>query len=185
MMDEHDARLQRIFDERLLRVLPPPRAPRRRSAARFVGACLAVLLTAGGFAFAADVNGTASAAGLSCTDVHAKVEIWWESVRNGTHEEQVQFKQRAAEMVGQSCDANGNKEPYPNNGEKVPPTNKDVVPASDPRAKSPTELSPRCLAAQQQVKEMIASVSTMTRAQELELKQRINEMLAEPCQAAK
>ena len=54
MMDEHDPRLQRIFDERLLRVLPPPRAPRRRSAARFVGASLAVLLTAGGFAFAAD-----------------------------------------------------------------------------------------------------------------------------------
>jgi hypothetical protein len=32
---------------------------------------------------------------------------------------------------------------------------------------------------------MIASVSTMTRAQELELKQKINEMLAEPCQRAK
>ena len=176
MIDEHDPRLQRIFDERLLRVLPPPRAPRPRSAARFVGASLAVLLTAGSFAFAADVNGTAAAAGLSCADVLAKVEIWWESVKNGTHEEQVQFKERAAQMVGQSCDANGKKAPLPN---------KDVVPASEPMMKLRIDLSPRCLAAQERAKEMVASVSTMTRAQELELKQRINEMLAEPCQAAK
>jgi hypothetical protein len=176
MIDEHDARLQRVFDERLLRVLPPPRAPRRRSAGRFVGACLAVLLTAGGLAFAAGVNETAAAAGLSCTDVLAKVEIWWESVRNGTHEEQVQFKERAAQMVGQSCDANGKKAPLPN---------KDVVPASEPMIKQRVDLSPRCVAAQEQVKEMVASVPTMTRAQELELKQRINEMLAEPCEAAK
>lgn len=176
MIDEHDPRLQRIFDERLLRVLPPPRVPRRGSAARFIGASLAVLLTAGSFAFAADVNGTAAAAGLSCTDVLAKVEIWWESVRNGTHEEQVQFKERAAQLVGQSCDANG---------KKAPPPNKDVVPASEPMIKPASEMSPRCLAAQEQAKEMTASVSTMTRAQELELKQRINEMLAEPCQGAK
>jgi hypothetical protein len=176
MIDEHDPRLQRIFDERLLRVLPPARVPRRRSAARFVGASLALLLTAGSFAFAADVNGTAAAAGLSCTDVLAKVEIWWESVRNGTHEEQVQFKEKAAQLVGQSCDANGKKAPLPN---------KDVVPASEPMVKPASEMSPRCLAAQERAKEMTASVSTMTRAQELELKQRINEMLAEPCQAAK
>jgi hypothetical protein len=176
MIDEHDARLQRVFDERLLRVLPPPLAPRRRSAARFVGACLAVLLTAGGFAFAADVNGTAAAAGLSCTDVLAKVEIWWESVRNATREEQIQFKERAAQLVGQSCDANG---------KKGPPANKDVVPASEPKVISPAEMSPRCVAAHERAKEMVGSVSTMTRAQELELKQRINEMLAEPCQAAK
>jgi hypothetical protein len=32
---------------------------------------------------------------------------------------------------------------------------------------------------------MAASASTMTRAQELELKQRINEMLAVPCAAAR
>lgn len=176
MMDQHDPRLQRIFDERLLRVLPPPRGPRRRSAARFAGASLAVLLTAGSFAFAADINGTAAAAGLSCTDVLAKVEIWWESVRNGTHEEQVQFKQRVAQMIGQSCDANGRKAPAPN---------KDVVPGSKPVVKPPVDLSPACLTAQERAKEMIASVSTMTRAQELELKQRVNEMLAEPCTAAK
>jgi len=175
VIDEHDPRLQRIFDERLLRVLPPPRG-RRRSAARFVGASLAVLLTAGSFAFAADVNGTAAAAGLSCTDVLAKVEIWWESVKNGTRDEQVQFKQRAAEMVGQSCDANGRK---------APPPNKDVVPGSKPMADPAIQLSPACVAAQERAKEMTASVPTMTRAQELELKQRINEMLAEPCQAAK
>jgi hypothetical protein len=176
MMDDHDARLQRIFDERLLRVLPPPRAPRRRSAPRFLAASLAVLLTAGGFAFAADVNGTAAAAGLSCTDVLAKVEIWWESVRNGTREEQVQFKERVAQLVGQSCDANGRKERLPN---------KDVVPASEPRFNAPVEMSPRCVAAHEQAKEMIASAPTMNRAQELELKQRINEMLAEPCQETK
>jgi hypothetical protein len=175
MMDEHDPRLQRIFDERLMRVLPPPRAPRRRSAARFAGASLAVLLTAGGFAFAADVNGTAAAAGLSCTDVLAKVEIWWESVRNGTAEQQIQFKERVAVLVGQTCDANGNKAPLPN---------KDVVPATEPMVKPPAaELTPQCLAAQERAKAMIDSASTMTRAQEVELKQRINEMLAEPCQA--
>ena len=176
MIDEHDPRLQRIFDERLLRVLPPPRAPRRRSAARFVGASLAVLLTAGSFAFAADVNGTAAAAGLSCADVLAKVEIWWEGVKNATHEEQVQFKERAAQLVGQSCDSDGKKAPAPN---------KEAVPGSKPVVKPPVDLSPACLAAQERAKEMTASVSTMTRAQELELKQRINEMLAEPCQAAK
>jgi len=176
VIDEHDPRLQRIFDERLLRVLPPPRVPRRRSAARFVGASLAVLLTAGSFAFVADVNNAAAAAGLSCTDVLAKVEIWWESVRNGTHEEQVAFKERAAQMVGQSCDANGKKAPAPN---------KEVVPGSKPVVKPPVDLSPACVAAQERAKEMIGSVSTMTRAQELELKQRVNEMLAEPCQAAK
>ena len=175
MMDEHDPRLQRIFDERLLRVLPPPRGPRRRSAARFAGMSLAVLLTAGGFAFAADVNQTASAAGLSCTDVLAKVEIWWESVRNGTPEERDQFKQKVAQMVGQSCDADGKKAPLPN---------KDVVPASEPKIKLRVDLSPACVAAQERAKEMTAAVSTMTRAQELELKQRINEMLAEPCQRA-
>jgi hypothetical protein len=177
MINDHDPKLQRIFDERLLRVLPPPRARRRRSAARFVGASLAVLLTAGGFAFAADVNGTAAAAGLSCTDVLAKVEIWWESVRNGTTEQQIEFKHRVAALVGQTCDANGNKEPLPN---------KPVVPAGEPMVKPPSdELSPACAAAQEKAKEMVASASTMTREQELELKQRINEMLAEPCQAAK
>jgi len=68
MIDEHDATLQRVFDERLLGVLPPPRVPRRRSASRVVAAGLAVLVSAGGFAFAADVNGTADAAGLSCAE---------------------------------------------------------------------------------------------------------------------
>jgi hypothetical protein len=176
MMDEHDARLQRMFDERLLQVLPPPRAPRRRSRARLVGAALAVLLTAGGFAFAADVNGTADAAGLSCTDVRKKVEIWFESVKNGTHEQQVAFKVKVATLVGETCNANGVKEPT---------ANKPVVPASEPMVKSPSELTPDCLAAQERAKEMAVAASTMTRAQELELKQRIDEMLAVPCQAAK
>ena len=174
MMDEHDARLQRIFDERVLRVLPPPRAPRRRSATRFVGASLAILLTAGGFAFAADVNNTAAAAGLSCTDLLAKVEIWWESVKNGTTQEQFAFKDRVAQMIGQSCDSNGRKAPLPN---------KEVVPASESMTKP--VLTPRCLAAQAAAKEMISSVPTMTREQELALKQRINEMLAEPCRDSK
>jgi hypothetical protein len=174
-MDEHDPKLQRIFDERLLRVLPPPRGARRRSAAGFAGASLAVLFTAGGFAFAADVNGTAEAAGLSCTDTLAKVEIWWESVKNGTREEQMQFKQRVAVLVGQTCDANGNKAPAPN---------KPVDPAIEPMVKPPAEeLTAECLAVQERAKVMIGAVATMTRAQELELKQRINEMLAEPCRA--
>jgi hypothetical protein len=176
VIDEHDARLQRIFDERLLRVLPPPRSPRRRSARRFTGLAIAVLLTAGGLALAADVNGTAEAAGQSCTDVLSKVEIWFESVKNGTLEQQVQFKERAAQLVGQTCNANGAKEPMPN---------KPVVPVSEPMQKPTTPITAECLAAQERAKEMAASASTMTRAQELELKQRINEMLAVPCGAAK
>lgn len=176
MMDEHDARLQRIFDERLLRVLPPPRTTRRRSGARLVGAALAVLLTTGGFAFAADVNGTADAAGFSCTDVLKKVEIWFESVKNGTHEQQVAFKVKVAKLVGETCNANGAKELT---------ADKPVVPASEPVVKSPAELTPECLAAQERAKEMAVSASTMTRAQELELKERIDEMLAVPCAPAK
>jgi hypothetical protein len=176
MIDEHDARLQRIFDERLLRVLPPPRSPRRRSAGRFTGLAIAVLFTAGGLLFAADVNGTAEAAGLSCTDVLSKVEIWFESVKNGTLEQQVQFKERAAQLVGQTCNASGAKGPMPNN---------PLVPASAPMLKPPIVMTPECLAAQERAKEMAASASAMTRAQELELKQRINEMLAGPCASAK
>jgi hypothetical protein len=175
MIDEHDARLQRMFDERLLRVLPPPRAPRRGSRARFAGAALAVLLSAGGLAFAADVNGTADAAGFSCTDVLKKVEIWFESVKNGTTEQQVAFKVRVANLVGETCNANGVKEPMPN---------KPVVPASEPMLKPGPEMTPECLAAQERAKTMSVEAQTMTRAQELELKQRINEMLAEPCRAA-
>jgi hypothetical protein len=176
MIDEHDARLQRMFDERLLRVLPPPRAPRRRSRARLAGAALAVLLTAGGFGMAADVNGTAEAAGLSCTDVLAKIEIWFESVKNGTIEQQIQFKQKAAELVGQTCNSKG---------EKVPFADKPIVPASEPMLKPEPVMTPECLAAQERAKEMAMSASTMTRAQELELKHRINELLAAPCQTAK
>jgi len=141
-----------------------------------VGAALAVLLTAGGFAFAADVNGTADAAGLSCTDVLKKVEIWFESVKNGTHEEQVAFKVRVATLIGQTCDASGAKGPVPN---------KPVVPASEPMVKPSIPMTPECLAAQARAKDMAASASTMTRAQELELKQRINELLAVPCETAK
>ena len=176
MIDDHDPRLQRIFDERLLRVLPPPRAASRRSRLRVTAAAIAVLLTAGVFTLAADVNGTADAAGLSCTDVLSKVEIWFESVKNGTLDQQMEFKQKAAELVGQTCNAKG---------EKVPFANKPVVPASEPMVKAPSELTPECLAAQERAKEMALSASTMTRAQELELKQRINEMLAGPCAAAK
>jgi hypothetical protein len=176
MIDEHDARLQRIFDERLLRVLPAPRAPRRRSRIGLAAAALAVLLTAGGFAFAADVNSTAEAAGLSCTDVLAKVEIWFESVKDGTLEQQIQFKQKAAELVGQMCNAKG---------EKVPFANKPVVPASEPKAQPAIVMTAECLAAQDRAKEMASSASTLTRAQELELKQRINELLAVPCGTAK
>ena len=172
MIDEHDATLQRVFDERLLGVLPPPRVPRRRSASRVVAAGLAVLVSAGGFAFAADVNGTADAAGLSCADVLAKVEIWFESVKNATVEQQMQFKQKAAELVGQTCNAKG---------EKVPLTNKPVVPGSDPMIKPAPQMSPECLAAQERAKQMAVEAQAATRAQELELKQRINEMLAVPC----
>ena len=47
------------------------------------------------------------------------------------------------------------------------------------------EIARRYVAAQERAKEVIASVSTMTRAQELELKQRVNEMLVGSCGTAK
>lgn len=170
MIEDHDPRLQRLFDERLLRVLPPARTPRRRSVG-LAGVALAVLFSTGGLAFAADVNGTADAAGLSCTDVLKKVEIWFESVKNGTTDEQVTFKTRVAKLVGETCDARGSKDP-----------NNPVVPASEP-IKPESPMTPECLAAQERAKEMAATASTMTRAQELELKERINAMPAAPCAA--
>jgi hypothetical protein len=174
MIDEHDAQLQRIFDEHLLRILPPPRRSRRRSPTRFAAASLAVLLAAGGFAFAADVNRTADAAGLSCTDVLAKVAIWFESVKNATPEQQMQFKQKAGELVGQTCSAKG---------EKVPLSDKPGVPALEPMIKSAPQMTPECLAAQERAKQVAVEAQTGTRAQELELKQRLNDMLAAPCGA--
>jgi hypothetical protein len=176
MIDEYDTRLQRVFDERLLRVLPPQRGSRRRSSARLVGSALAVLITAGGFAFATDVNSVADAAGLSCTDILAKVEIWFESVKNGTIEQQIQFKEKAAALIGQTCNAKG---------EKVPFANKPAVPASEPMVKPSTPMTPECLAAQERAKQMIVAAGPATREEELALKQRVNEMLAEPCAAPK
>ena len=60
MIDQHDTQLQRIFDERLMRVLPPPRTPRRRGRpGRVLAAVLAVLLAGTSLALVADVNRTA------------------------------------------------------------------------------------------------------------------------------
>src|SRR2546430_13703828 len=87
-------------------------------------------------------------------------------------EQQMQFKQKAALLVGRTCNAKG---------EKVPLTNKPVVPGSDPMIKPAPQMSPECLAAQERAKQMAADAQATTRAQELELKQRINEVLAVPC----
>jgi len=46
-------------------------------------------------------------------------------------------------------------------------------------------MTPRVLAAQERAKQMAVEAQAATRAQELELKQRINEMLAVPCATAK
>ncbi|HEY7625245.1 MAG TPA: hypothetical protein VIA63_09495 [Candidatus Limnocylindria bacterium] len=172
-MDDYDLRLQRIFDERLLRVLPPPRD--RRAQKRIAGA-VGVLLTAALLLVAADVNRTADAAGLSCTDLLAKVEIWFESVKNGSDEQRIEFKTRVAKLVGQTCDRDGSK--------KTTDANKPVLPASEPMKPS-TVLTPACAAAHEQVKQMVASVGAMTRAEELALKQRADALLAGPCDGTK
>ena len=78
----------------------------------------------------------------------------------------------AALLVGRTCNAKG---------EKVPLTNKPVVPGSDPMIKPAPQMTRECLAAQERAKQMAVDAQATTRAQELELKQRINEMLAVPC----
>jgi hypothetical protein len=174
-MDEYDVRLQRIFDERLLRVLPPPR-DRRRAGKRVAGA-VAVLMTAAVLLVAADVNRTADAAGLSCTDLLAKVEIWFESVKNGTDAQKIEFKARVAKLVGQTCNADGTKKPLD--------ANKPVVPAAEPANKTAIEMTAACVAASDQVKQMAVSAPAMTAEQMTAFKQRLNAILEQGCAAPK
>jgi hypothetical protein len=168
VIDENDVRLQRIFDERLMRVLPPPRDARRRRSARGVAALgVLVLLAASAFAFVADVDRTADAAGESCADVLAKVDVWWDSVRNGTSAQQLEFKRQAAELVGQSCASKGEV-----------PANKPATAMTAPSAGS---ADPTCVAAKQQAEAWAAAQRNATHDELVALKQRITTLLTQSC----
>lgn len=173
MIDLHDAQLQRMFDERLMRVLPPPRATRRRHGPRrMVAAALTVLLAGASLAFVADVNRTADAAGESCASVLARVELWWDTVKNGTTAQQLDFKKQAAELVGQSC---------ADKGEVTSASGKRTL-TSLPNAKRPAEASPKCVAAKGEATRLAEGLpQNATDAERIALKQRIGAMLEEAC----
>jgi hypothetical protein len=176
MTEEHDAHLQRALDERLLRVLPPPRnARRRRSARRAVGLATTVALTAAALVLAADVNRTADAAGESCADVLAKVEVWFEAVRNGTTEQQMEFKRRTAELIGTSCPAKGATQEV-----NVPSKAEALV---DARAKveQRQNRSPGCQAVEDEIRTWAEANPSPSRETLIAFKLRANKLLEEAC----
>lgn len=178
MTEEHDAQLQRAFDERLMRVLPPPRnAPARRSVRRGAALAAAVMITTAGLVFAADVNRTADAAGESCADVLAKVEVWFEAVRNGTTEQQMEFKRRTAELIGVSCPAKGGSEV------NLLPT-KPLTPEAK-RAAIEESADPACRAVQLEIRAWAESHPSPSRTELIEFKTRANQMLEQACAPAK
>lgn len=177
MTEEHDAQLQRAFDERLMRVLPPPRnAPARRSVRRGAALAAAVMITTAGLVFAADVNRTADAAGESCADVLAKVEVWFEAVRNGTTEQQMEFKRRTAELIGVSCPAKG--------GSEVNLPTKPLTPEAK-RAAIEESADPACRAVQLEIRAWAESHPSPSRTELIEFKTRANQMLEQACAPAK
>ena len=174
MTEQHNAQLQRIFDERLMRVLPPPRVRReRRRGPRLIAATLAVVAAGTSLALAADVNRKAEAAGESCASVLARVDVWWETVRNGTTAQQLEFKRQAADLVGQSCTAKGEL--------AGPPSGKrpDAGPVSKPA--SAAEVSPRCIAAKAEAQSLVAAQPNGTEADYVALKRRISALLEQAC----
>lgn len=178
MTEEHDVQLQRAFDERLMRVLPPPRSsPRRRSVRRSIALAAAVVITTGGLVLAADVNRTADAAGESCADVLAKVAVWFEAVRSGTTEQQMEFKRRTAELIGMSC---------PSKGSTKGNTEVHLLPAkplAPEKARAAIEESPdpACQAVQREIRAWAEAHPTVSRTELIEFKTRANRMLEEAC----
>jgi hypothetical protein len=174
VIDQHDAQLQRIFDERLMRVLPPPRTARRpRTRSRLIAAALAVALTSLSLGLAADVNRTADAAGESCASVLARVELWWDTVKNGTTAQQLEFKRQAGELVGQTCTAKGD---LGGANAKRPQT------TSLPNVKRPEQASPECVAAKAEAARSAESLpQNATDDERIALKQRLGTMLEKAC----
>ena len=179
MNEEHDAQIQRAFDERLMRVLPPPRNARpRRSVRRGAALAAAVMITAAGLVFAADVNRTADAAGESCADVLAKVEVWFEAVRNGTTEQQMEFKRRTADLIGISCPAKRG------GGEVNLLPSKPLTPEAK-RAAIEESADPACRAVQSEIRAWAEANPAPSRAELIEFKTRANQMLEQACAPAK
>lgn len=174
MTEQHDVHLQRAFDERLLRVLPPPRGRRRRSARRTLALSLAVLLTASGLVFAADVNRTADAAGESCADVLAKVELWFEAVRSGTTQQQLDFKKRTAELIGAACPAKTAGAVETANVPKGELSKNVTKPAFE-------STDPGCVAAQHEIRAWAEANPNAPRAELLAFKERANKLLESAC----
>ena len=174
MIDQHDTQLQRIFDERLMRVLPPPRTPRRRGRpGRVLGAALAVLLAGTSLALVADVNRTADTAGESCASVLARVELWWETVKSRTTAQQLEFKRQAADLVGQSCAEKG--------AVKDPNAKKPEGATLSKPSRPQEEASPECLAAKLEANRLVSAQSNPTEADQVALKKRISAMLEAAC----
>ena len=175
MTEEHDVHLQRAFDERLMRVLPPPRkTPRRRSVRRGAALAAAVLLTSAGLVFAADVNRTADAAGESCADVLAKVEVWFEAVRNGTTQQQMEFKRRTAELIGASCPAKGASQ-------EVLPTKAEALENARTKTEQLQNTSPACQAVELEIRRWALANQSASRDELIAYKTRANKLLEEAC----
>jgi hypothetical protein len=176
MTEEHDVHLQRALDERLMRVLPPPRnGRRRRSARRPVGLATAVVLTAAALVLAADVNRTADAAGESCADVLAKVEVWFEAVRNGTTEQQMEFKRRTAELIGTSCPAKGVTQ------EVNLPSKAEALENARTKAEQIQNATPACQAVELEIRRWALANPSPSRDELIAFKTRANTLLQEAC----
>ena len=176
MTEEHDAHLQRAFDERLMRVLPPPRnAPRRRSVRRGAAFASAVLMTSAVLVFAADVSRTADAAGESCADVLAKVELWFEAVRNGTTEQQMEFKRRTAELIGASCPAKGATQ------DVNLPSKAEALENARSKTEQLQNTSPACQAVELEIRRWALANQSASRDELIAFKTRANKLLEEAC----
>lgn len=176
MTEGHDLQLQRALDERLMRVLPPPRNGRRRRSARgAVALGAAVLITATTLVFAADVNRTADAAGVSCADVLAKVEVWFEAVRNGTTEQQMDFKRRIAQLIGTSCPAKGASQ------EVNLPSKPEAIEKARTKTEQKQNTSPACQAVELDIRRWAEANPSPSRDELIAFKTKANQRLEEAC----
>jgi hypothetical protein len=176
MTEEHDVHLQRAFDERLMRVLPPPRkAPHRRSVHRGAALAATVLMTTAVLVFVADVNRTADAAGESCADVLAKVEVWFEAVKNGTTDQQMEFKRRTAELIGTSCPAKGATP------EVNLPSKAEALVDARAKVEQRQNTSPGCQAVEVEIRKWAEANPSPSRETLIAFKFRANKLLEEAC----